>query len=219
LYSADVRSSVQRFDALAELRAGLPAAFGRWDPIHRAAYLEITTLLSSYLLSSQGDRMAMAHGVEGRFPFLDPRLFEFSAALPAGSKLRGLREKEILKRWARRVVPAAVADRPKQPYRAPDVPAFFVGERPDYVREMLAPAAIGDVGVFDPAAVSGLVRRCEAGRATGFAENQALVAVLSTQLWYESFVRTPWTALPDRLGDPDVVLEEEPMLAALAPRP
>jgi asparagine synthase (glutamine-hydrolysing) len=218
-YSTDVRAALEGFDPLAELRGGLPAAFERWDPIHRAAYLEITTLLSSYLLSSQGDRMAMAHGVEGRFPFLDPRLFEFAAALPAGSKLRGLREKEILKRWARRIVPAPVADRSKQPYRAPDVPAFFAGNRPEYVRELLAPAAISDVGLFDPAAVAGLVRRCETGRAVGFAENQALVGVLSAQLWHEAFVRTPWTRLPDRLGDPDVFLEDARVPAALTPRP
>jgi asparagine synthase (glutamine-hydrolysing) len=218
-YSPDVRAALVGFDALAELRGRLPAAFGTWDPIHRAAYLEVTTLLSSYLLSSQGDRMAMAHGVEGRFPFLDPRLSEFSAALPAGSKLRGLREKEILKRWARRVVPSAVADRPKQPYRAPDVPAFFAAERPDYVRELLEPAAVRDVGLFDPAAVSGLVRRCESGRATGFAESQALVGVLSAQLWHEAFVRGSWTEIPDRLGQPDVFLEEVPTPAAHAPLP
>ena len=42
----------------------------------------------------------MAHAVEGRFPFLDHRLFEFAAPLPTGSKLRGLREKDILKQWA-----------------------------------------------------------------------------------------------------------------------
>ena len=208
-YAPALRDALDRFDPLEELRASLPAAFARWDPIHRAAYLEIATLLSSYLLSSQGDRMAMAHGVEGRFPFLDPRLSAFAAALPPRSKLVGLREKEILKRWARRVVPAPVAERPKQPYRAPDVPAFFTARRPAYVRELLEPAAIRKVGLFDPAAVAGLVRRCESGRATGFAESQALVGILSAQLWHESFISTSWTRAADRLGDPDVLLQDE----------
>jgi asparagine synthase (glutamine-hydrolysing) len=218
-YAPHVRAALGGFDALGELRDALPPTFGKWDPIHRAAYLEIKTLLSSYLLSSQGDRMAMAHGVEGRFPFLDPRLAEFAAGLPPGSKLRGLREKEILKRWARHVVPVPVAERPKQPYRAPDVPAFFATERPDYARELLDPAAIRDVGLFDPVAVAGLVRRCEAGRATGFAESQTLVGVLSTQLWYEAFVRTSWTEVGGRLGESDVVLEQTAEPAALTPRP
>ncbi len=206
-YSAATRAELARVDVLAELRDSLPAAFQRWDPINRAAYLELTTLLSSYLLSSQGDRVAMAHGVEGRFPFLDHRLFELAAALPVGSKLRGLKEKEILKRWARSVVPAEVATRHKQPYRAPDVPAFFGERKPEYVGDLLAPDAIRRVGLFDPAAVAGLVRRCNNGRATGFAESQALLAVLSTQLWHEMFFRNPVSPSVGLLRPPDVVLE------------
>ena len=110
-YAAEFRAGLGPFDPLAELRARLPAGFGAWSPLARAAYLEITTLLSSYLLSSQGDRMAMAHGVEARVPYLDHRLVEFAAALPARSKLRGLREKNILRRWgeATGLLPAAVA--------------------------------------------------------------------------------------------------------------
>src|SRR5690606_5122880 len=130
-----------------------------WSALNRAAYLEKTTLLSPYLLSSQGDRMGLAHGVEGRFPFLDHRLFEFTAKLPVRSKLRGLREKEILRRWAAAVVPPVIADRPKQPYRAPDIPAFFGPDAPEYVREMLTPEAVANAGFFDPRAVAGLVRR------------------------------------------------------------
>jgi asparagine synthase (glutamine-hydrolysing) len=212
-YSHETRSALGRFDALDELRGSLPANFAGWDPLHRAAYLELTTLLSSYLLSSQGDRVAMAHAVEGRFPFLDHRLFELAAALPVGSKLRGLREKEILKRWARSVVPTEVTARHKQPYRAPDVPAFVGAGRPEYVAELLAPEAIRRVGLFEPAAVAGLVRRCESGRAKGFAESQALVAILSTQLWHEMFFGKPVSSVPGSLRNPDVVLEE---VAALA---
>jgi asparagine synthase (glutamine-hydrolysing) len=212
-YAAEVRTELAGFDPLDELRSALPPEFGTWEPLNRAAYLEITTLLSSYLLSSQGDRVAMAHAVEGRFPFLDHRLFELAAALPTGSKLRGLREKEILKRWARTVIPAEVADRHKQPYRAPDVPAFFAADRPEYVTELLAPDAIRRVGVFEPAGVAGLLRRCDSGRATGFAESQALVAILSTQLWHEMFFRNRVSPPTGSLRRPDVVLDEVPALA------
>src|SRR5437773_2451468 len=92
-YSAEFKAGLGEIDVLGELRGALPVPCFGWSPLNRAAYLEMTTLLSTYLLSSQGDRMAMAHGVEGRFPFLDHRLFEFAAALPTGSRLRGLREK------------------------------------------------------------------------------------------------------------------------------
>lgn len=186
-YSDDMRVALVGADPMAELRQSLPAEFASWSPVHRAAYLEMTTLLSPYLLSSQGDRMAMAHGVEGRFPFLDHRLFEFAASLPHGTKLNGLREKDILRRWATSIVPPAVRDRTKQPYRAPDAASFFGPHQPEYVSEMLDRSAIERTGFFDSEAVAGLARRCQSGRVSGFAENQALVAVLSTQLWYHEF--------------------------------
>jgi len=175
-------------DVLGELRASLPARYFGWSSLNQAAYLEMTTLLSPYLLSSQGDRMAMAHGVEGRFPFLDHRLFEFAAALPTGSRLRGLREKEILRRWASRILPPRIKERRKQPYRAPDAPSFFGANAPEWVADHLTPDALRRVGVFSPTSVDGLVRRCRAGLATGFRENQAIIGVLSTQLLHHQFI-------------------------------
>lgn len=195
-YSPGFRASVAGFDAEADLRAALPPGFAGWSPLHRAAYLEIVTLLSPYLLSSQGDRMAMAHGVEARVPYLDHRLAEFAATLPERSKLRGLKDKRALRRFASGVLPRALAQRPKQPYRAPDVPPFFAADAPEYVRDLLAPGEIARTGIFDSRAVEGLVRRCRAGRATGVAENQALVAVLSTELWHHEFFDAPAQPVP-----------------------
>lgn len=205
-YSAELKAQLAGHDPLAELRAELPAEFGAWAPDNQAAYLEMRTLLDPYLLSAQGDRMSMAHGVEGRYPFLDHRLFEFAARLPVRSRLRGLREKDILRRWAASRLPASVTARPKQPYRAPDAPAFFGAGAPAYVRELLSPAALLATGWFAPAAVAGLVRRCAAGQASGTRENQALVAILSTQLWHQAFVAGADAVRPLPPGGADVVL-------------
>jgi asparagine synthase (glutamine-hydrolysing) len=101
--------------------------------------------------------------------------------------LRGLEEKEILRRWSAEIVPPIVRQRPKQPYRAPDIPAFFASDRPEYVDELLEPEQLRATGVFEPSAVAGLVKRCRAGRATAARESQALVAILSTQLWQQEF--------------------------------
>ena len=194
-YSDEFRASLHDFDALGDLRDSLPPAFARWSPLARAAWLEMVTLLSPYLLASQGDRMSMAHGVESRIPFLDHRLFEFAASLPERSKLRGLREKDILRRWAPRVLPRAAADRPKQAYRAPDVPPFFGSRAPGYATELLQPSSLARTGIFDPQAVSGLLRRCRAGNATGIRESQALVGILSTQIWHQQFITAGTPAL------------------------
>ena len=207
-YAGDLRAALATTEPLAELRATLPSRFAGWSPLNRAAYLEMVTLLSPYLLAAQGDRMSLAHGVEGRYPFLDHRLFEFAARLPTGSKLRGFREKALLRRWARDQVPAQVLDRPKQPYRAPDIPAFFAPQPSEYVRELLGEASLADTGMFEPRAVAGLVRRCAAGGATGFRENQALVAIVSAQLWHRQFISDTARTRPRPLPVPDVVLAD-----------
>jgi asparagine synthase (glutamine-hydrolysing) len=206
-YRDGVRDALSGTDVLDDLRAELPAGWSSWSEVERAAWVETSTLLSGYLLSSQGDRMALAHGLEGRFPFLDHRLFSFAASLPVRSRLRGLREKDILHRWARQRLPSALPRRPKQPYRAPDAAAFFGAHRtPEYVDELLDPSALEGVGLFEPSAVAGLVRRCRSGRATGFLENQAMVAVLSAQIWYERFIGSAPSGSALSLDGADVLL-------------
>lgn len=185
-----LRAEVQRFDANAALVALLPASAAAWPPLAREQYLEANTLMSGYLLAAQGDRMAMAASIEARFPFLDHRVMEFGARLPSRLKLRGLREKVLLKRALRDELPAAIVARHKQPYRAPDSASFFAGGKPlDYVAELLCDASLADAGLFDAPAVRKLVEKCRSGRAIGFADNMAFVGVLSTMLLHEQFVR------------------------------
>jgi asparagine synthase (glutamine-hydrolysing) len=205
-FAPHTADALRGFDACAELRSDLPREFASWSPLAKAAHIEIATLLEPYLLASQGDRVSLAHGVEARYPFLDPRLFEFATSLPDDVKLGGLDEKLILRKWARGRVPGTAAERPKQPYRAPDAPSFFAPNAPSYVSEMLQPSLLRDSGIFDEQKVCGLVKRCREGKVTSFAENQALVAVLSTQLWYQSFFRSPVRVEPLPLGDADVLM-------------
>jgi asparagine synthase (glutamine-hydrolysing) len=208
LYSGDTRAALAGVDPLERLRDDLPEEFGRMSVLERAAYLELTTLLGNHLLAAQADRVGMAHGVEGRFPFLDHRVFEHSVASRPQDKLAGLREKLALRRVAAGVVPAIVAQRPKQPYRAPEAAAFFADE-PAWVAERLSPQAVREVGIFDERAVAGLVRRCRAGRATGFRENMALMAALSTQVWHAQFCGGA-QRFPEERAEPRVRLRLEP---------
>ena len=135
--------------------------------------------------------MAMAHGVEGRFPFLDHRVVEAAARIPPRMKLKGLQEKAILRKAAEGAVPETIAKRPKQPYRAPENQSFFGKAALGYVERLFSAPAIGKTGLFDRPAVEKLVAKCRAGRSTGFRENTGLVGVLSTQLWIEEFVSKP----------------------------
>ena len=194
--SDDLLSSLGGYDPVADLRASLPADFNNWGSLARAQYLELAQLLPGYILSSQGDRVSMAHAVEGRFPFLDYRVVEFAATLPPRLKLRGLIEKYLLRRSMQGDLPAAIAWRPKQPYRAPDSQCFCTGELPEYVQELLAPAALLRTGYFDPSSVAKLVRKCRTGGPIGIRDNMALVGILSTQLLDQLFIREPAVGSP-----------------------
>ena len=166
----------------------LPAGYSRWDGFCQAQYLEAAYLLPGYILSSQGDRVAMAHSVEGRFPFLDHRVVEFAARLPPQLKMKVLDEKYLLKRCADGLVPPSVRKRTKQPYRAPEGKSFFTGARPEYVDALLSPERLARSGIFDPITVGKLVAKFRQGRAIGIQDNMALVGVISTQLVVDQFV-------------------------------
>ena len=186
--SAELRHGLAGYDALAELREMLPAEFTRWAPLPQAQYLEMAFLLPGYILSSQGDRVSMAHAVEGRFPFLDPRIVDFASLIPPQLKLRALCEKHILREASRSLLPPEIALRPKQPYRAPGGRSFFTARSPAYVKDLLAPKNLGDAGLFDASAVGKLVRKCENAQQISTRDNAALVGTLSTQLLYRHFV-------------------------------
>ncbi|HSJ54485.1 MAG TPA: asparagine synthase (glutamine-hydrolyzing) [Anaerolineae bacterium] len=166
-----------------------PPAFQHWSHLGQAQYLEISIFLSQYLLSSQGDRMGMAHSVEGRFPFLDHRLVEFCNRLPAGLKLRGLTEKWLLRQLGRKLLPPDIWQRPKRPYRAPIHRSFFGPAAPEYVPELLSEPALRESALFDPGAVARLERKARQGSRLNEVDSMALVGILSTQWVYHHFVK------------------------------
>ena len=186
----ELRAGIDGWDPLAWYEQRLPPAIARWSPLARDQYVEAKTLLAAYLLPSQGDRPAMAHSIEGRFPFLDHRVVEFANALPAHWKIRGMTEKYLLRKALAGLLPADILARTKQPYRAPDQSSFFVdGEPLDYVADLLSAERIRAAGWFDAPAVGRLFEKCRHGRAIGFADNQAFVGILSTMLIDELFLR------------------------------
>jgi asparagine synthase (glutamine-hydrolysing) len=191
LFSAEMRAAIGDFDPAAALLSSLPPGFERWTRLARDQYLEVRTLLSSYLLSSQGDRMLMAHSVEGRFPFLDAEVVALADSLPDRYKLAGLDEKYVVKCVARDLLPADILVRKKQPYRAPDALSFVGPDAPAWVAETMTERALARVGVFDPGVAGQLYRKCLGRRDESQfsnADNMALVGILSTQLLHETFV-------------------------------
>ncbi len=192
LFSPAQREAVRGQDVIADFVRTLPDDFARWSFLAQDQYIEVRTLLSGYLLSSQGDRMLMANSVEGRFPFLDRNVVALADSLPADYKLRVLDEKHVVKRAARGLIPDEILRRKKQPYRAPDALSFVGPHAPGWVDEMMTESALRDSGVFDPTAVSKLWRKCrdrQSDAQFSNADNMAVVGVLSTQLLHHQFIR------------------------------
>ena len=196
-FSVDLMADLQQKPS-PDVLSTLPREFSRWDPLAQAQYLEVVTLLSSYLISLQGDRMLMAHSVEGRFPFLDADVMEFCNGLPMDYKLSILDEKHLLKRVARGIIPDAIIARKKQAYRAPDAISFVGPDAPEYVQEMFSERMLSATGIFDRRAVRGLFSKCETrGRERSGqgvfsnTDNMAFVGILSTQLMATQFILAP----------------------------
>jgi asparagine synthase (glutamine-hydrolysing) len=194
-FSAELKSRTNGI-AAKTVEESLPRNFGKWDPLARAQYLEIKIFLSQYLLSSQGDRMGMAHSIEGRFPFLDYRVVELCNRLPARLKLNALTEKFLLKQLGKQWLPTEIWQRPKRPYRAPIHRSFFNDRAPDYVRDLLSPEKVRMNGLFDPTAAQLLVRKIDQGQSIGETDDMALAGMISTQLLVDQFITHFRTAPP-----------------------
>ncbi|HEY7865749.1 MAG TPA: asparagine synthase (glutamine-hydrolyzing) [Psychromonas sp.] len=170
------------------LQANLSPQLTRWHHFNRAQYVEAKTLMAGYLLCAQGDRMLMANSVEGRFPFLDHRVIEFANQLHPNIKMKVLNEKYLLKKAVAKYVPDSILRRHKQPYRAPDIAAFFSGKTPDYVHELMSRDCLARYGYFDAKKVQLLMAKIKAGHAIGFKDNMSFIGILSTQIWHNKFI-------------------------------
>ena len=186
-YSENMRSNLSE-DPQATLLAGLPNAVGTWHPFNRGQYIESKTLMSGYLLSSQGDRMLMENSIEGRFPYLDHRVIEFANRLDPRLKMKVLREKYLLREAMKGRVPQSILERHKQPYRAPDADSFRNEKTAGYVEELLDPDAIVRCGAFDASKVGLLHKKVKGGRVTSAKDNMAFVGILSTQAIQKLFI-------------------------------
>jgi asparagine synthase (glutamine-hydrolysing) len=165
-----------------EVDSEMPEGWMRWTPLERAQLIEVQTFMSSYLLSCQGDRVAMAHGVEVRYPFLDPEVVDFCMRLPDRLKLRGLRDKRALRRFASTILPHDLWGRAKRPYRAPSI--FEARGDPDYADELLSDHAIAQLDLADRRTASALVdkARRQGGQLKSEREVMALTGLLTLQI-------------------------------------
>jgi asparagine synthase (glutamine-hydrolysing) len=183
-----LRAELNGYSPTEHLEKHLPANFNSWNYLEKSQWLETTIFMSGYLLSSQGDRMAMANSVEGRYPFLDYRVIEFCNKLPDSYKLNGLNEKFFLKKLMADKIPDSILRRSKQAYRAPVRSTFFLENPPDYIDEMLSQEYFDKAGIFDYPSVSALRQKIVKTGNASEVEDMVFASVISTHLLHKMFI-------------------------------
>jgi asparagine synthase (glutamine-hydrolysing) len=159
LLSADLLAAYGQRDPYALFAATLDASrlAGR-DPVHQAQYLWAKSVLPIFILCVLGDRMEMAHSIEGRVPFLDHHVAEIAIRTPVHQKIRGTVEKHVLREAAKHVLTDTVYRRQKHPFFAP--PATVTpGTRLYQMMQDTLRSSIGSVPFYDAARVVALLDR------------------------------------------------------------
>jgi len=202
-YSEPMREALAQANPWTELDFPLDRA-RRWHPLHRGVWIAARVLLAGHLLQAKGDRVAMHSSVEVRYPFLDEDVFDFLAKLHPRWRLRGFRDKHLLRLLAERWVPMSVARRHKVIFRAP-LDSFHMHPEPPFVAQLLSEQSLRKTGYFDLAAVNRWrinFRRMRAGSLPRLSVEAGLMAVVATQLWHHLFMGggladlPEWSAIP-----------------------
>jgi len=206
-FSNDIADHINKPNTGKTLHPQVPENFMSWSELARSQFLESSIFMSGYLLSSQGDRVAMANSVEGRYPFLDYRVIEFSNQLPDHFKLNCLQEKFLLKKMSIGKIPSSITNRSKQPYRAPISSAFISAKQPAYISEMLSGSCLQSYGLFNPKKVALLFNKMTQQENNSEVDQMALAGILSTQLLYMLFIKNPIIPSIENLSNFKIITE------------
>lgn len=188
-YSEEMREVMNKSHPWGELGFPLERA-KRWAPLNRGIWMAARVLLAGHLLQAKGDRVAMHSSVEVRYPFLDEAVFDFTAKLHPRWKLRGFRDKYLLRLLAERWIPKSIARRGKVIFRAP-LDSFHMDPEPPFVAQLLSDASLRRTGYFDLKEVAHwrkAFRNLRAGSLPRLSVEMGLTAVVATQLWHHQFM-------------------------------
>jgi asparagine synthase (glutamine-hydrolysing) len=187
LYSARVNELYREFDCLNHELINKERLRGR-HPVHQRSYLDFKLRLSDHLISDHGDRMTLANSVEGRYPFLDIDLVEFSTRIPPELKLHNYIEKYILRRVAEDLLPPEIVKREKFGFHAPGSP-YLLQQGSEWINDMMSHERIKRQGYFNPDVIDRLrAQYMESGFKLNLPfEDDLLIVVLTFSIFLDTF--------------------------------
>ncbi|GFG52293.1 asparagine synthase (glutamine-hydrolyzing) [Mycolicibacterium agri] len=155
LFRDDLPASVREFQPLVSALDRLPLSqriAGR-DRLNQMLYVNAKTVMPNFILNFLADRMEMAHSIEGRVPFLDHHVADAAARVPVSMKVKGIREKHVLREATKDVLIPEVYDRQKHPFSTP--PTRDANDPMiEFYRDTFASQAAKDQPIYDMAKVS-----------------------------------------------------------------
>jgi asparagine synthase (glutamine-hydrolysing) len=200
-YAPPMRKILAETDPWSELQLNTDRA-RRWHPLNRGIWVAARVTLAGHLLQAKGDRVAMHSSVEVRYPFLDEDVFAFLAKVHPRWKLRGFRDKHLLRLLAERWLPPAIYRRSKVIFRAP-LDSFHIDPEPAFVGQLLSEESLKRTGYFDVSAVRHwrrAFRQMRPGSLPRMSVEMGLVAVVATQLWHHLYIDGTLADLPTWTG-------------------
>ena len=158
------------------------------DPVHQSLYLWSKTMLPGYILTMLGDRMEMAHSVEGRVPFLDHHLVELIRSQPVSQKINGMTEKYILRESVRDVITDTVYRRQKHPFLSPPATLNPEEKLSTFMQDTLRGPVLTAIPFFNQKKVVGLLDKLNTmDEGSRVANDQVLMSVVSACVLQERF--------------------------------
>jgi asparagine synthase (glutamine-hydrolysing) len=182
LYEPEIARQID-FDAVDAVGTRYFDAAPAEAPLDKALYQDFKTYLPDDILALT-DRVGMWHSLEARVPFLDHRLVEFCARLPVSMKIRMTEKKALLRRVARRFVPASVLDHPKQGFGSPMAAWLRCGLR-TFAEHNLSGTMLDRTGVLNRSAVAALLTEHSERRQVN---DRRIFAMLVFQRWMLRFM-------------------------------
>jgi len=184
LYTDEFKSTIGAFERPGFISRKI-SLLGALNLSERAMKTDIETNLPGDLAVKM-DIATMANSLEARSPFLDHKLMEFAASIPAEMKLKGFTSKYIIKKLASKFLPKEILKRRKMGFGAP-VGMWLRNELKDYVSEVLLDRQSLSRGYFKEEALRNLIDE----HARGAKDNKyKLWALLNLELWHNVFMKS-----------------------------
>jgi len=156
------------------------------EPFSRAQDIDLGTYLVDDILVKT-DRASMAHSLESRVPFLDPKISDFALALPGHRKVRFLAKKRLMRKAVAPLLPREIVHGRKRGFALP-IAGWFRGELLPFTREVLSPERMRAQGLLNPDAVSAVIDTHVSG-SEDLSRN--IWGLICLSLWHDRYASNP----------------------------